>query len=316
MKKLSFCFVILSGLLWATSGVFVRVLVPYGFTSLQLTAVRGGVSFLAVALFALFFNRQLFRVKGWELLLCLAIGLSLFGTSNCYFYSLQLTSISTAVVLMYIAPAIVMLFSVLFLKERITPLKLVSLGTMLFGCVLVSGILGDFKPDPVGILIGLLSGISFASYNILTKVAVDKGMRPLSVTLYAFFFASSLSLALSKPSGIVTSAASALGETLPLLIGIGLVSYVSPYLLYTLAMRALPVGTVSALGIVEPMAATLFGVFFFKEELNWFSGLGIAAILLAVLLLGLAENRQSQLKIARKTTNIHENGKDLNDERN
>ena len=291
MKKLSFAFVILAGVLWGTSGLFVQLLAPYGFTTLQISAVRGGVSFVAVALFAILFDRSLFRVRWWELLLCLFIGVALFGTGNCYFYALQLTSISTAVVLMYTEPALVMLFSVLFLREKITPLKLVSLCTMLFGCVLVSGILGDFKPNPVGILIGLLSGVSFAAYNILTKIAVDKGMRPLSVTLYGFLFASSLSLALSNPVELVRTAASALGETLPLLVAIGLVSFVAPYLLYTMAMRALPVGTVSALGIVEPMAATVFGILFLKEHLTVLSAVGIAAILLAVVLLGLAENK-------------------------
>ncbi len=294
MKKLSFAFVILAGVLWGTSGLFVQLLAPYGFTTLQISAVRGGVSFVAVALFALLFDRSLFRVRWWELLLCLFIGVALFGTGNCYFYALQLTSISTAVVLMYTEPALVMLFSVLFLKEKITPLKLVSLCTMLFGCVLVSGILGDFKPNPVGILIGLLSGVSFAAYNILTKIAVDKGMRPLSVTLYGFLFASSLSLALSNPVELVRTAASALGETLPLLVAIGLVSFVAPYLLYTMAMRALPVGTVSALGIVEPMAATVFGILFLKEHLTVLSAVGIAAILLAVVLLGLAENKATE----------------------
>ena len=294
MKKLSFAFVILAGVLWGTSGLFVQLLAPYGFTTLQISAVRGGVSFVAVALFALLFDRSLFRVRWWELLLCLFIGVALFGTGNCYFYALQLTSISTAVVLMYTEPALVMLFSVLFLKEKITPLKLVSLCTMLFGCVLVSGILGDFKPNPVGILIGLLSGVSFAAYNILTKIAVDKGMRPLSVTLYGFLFASSLSLALSNPVELVRTAASALGATLPLLVAIGLVSFVAPYLLYTMAMRALPVGTVSALGIVEPMAATVFGILFLKEHLTVLSAVGIAAILLAVVLLGLAENKATE----------------------
>lgn len=294
MKKLSFAFVILAGVLWGTSGLFVQLLAPYGFTTLQISAVRGGVSFVAVALFALLFDRSLFRVRWWELLLCLFIGVALFGTGNCYFYALQLTSISTAVVLMYTEPALVMLFSVLFLREKITPLKLVSLCTMLFGCVLVSGILGDFKPNPVGILIGLLSGVSFAAYNILTKIAVDKGMRPLSVTLYGFLFASSLSLALSNPVELVRTAASALGETLPLLVAIGLVSFVAPYLLYTMAMRALPVGTVSALGIVEPMAATIFGILFLKEHLTVLSAVGIAAILLAVVLLGLAENKATE----------------------
>lgn len=289
MKKLSFLFVVLAGLLWGTSGMFVRLLAPYGFTTLQLSAVRGGVSFLAVALFALCFDRSLFRITGRELLLCIAIGGALFGTGNCYFLSLQLTSIPTAVVLMYTAPAMVMLFSVLFLGERLTPLKLLSLGLMLLGCVLVSGVLGDFKTNLFGLLIGLLSGVAFAAYNILTKVTMQKEMRPISVTIYGFLFASLLSLVFSNPVGIVTSAAKAPAVTLPLLLGIGLVSFVAPYVLYTVAMKTLPAGTASALGIVEPMAATLYGVIFLHEDLTPLSAVGILLILLAVVLFGVAE---------------------------
>jgi drug/metabolite transporter (DMT)-like permease len=192
MKKLSFAFVILAGVLWGTSGLFVQLLAPYGFTTLQISAVRGGVSFVAVALFAILFDRSLFRVRWWELLLCLFIGVALFGTGNCYFYSLQITSISTAVVLMYTSPALVMLFSVLFLGEKLTPLKAISLGLMLGGCVFVSGVIGDFKVNTLGLLLGLLSGVAFAAYNILTKIGIEKGSRPISVTLYAFLFASFL----------------------------------------------------------------------------------------------------------------------------
>ena len=296
MKKLSFCFVIMAGLLWGTSGLFVQVLAPYGFTTLQISAVRGGVSFLAVALFALIFDRSIFRITPRELLLCVSIGVSLFATGNCYFYSLQITSISTAVVLMYTAPALVMLFSVLFLGERLTPLKAVSLGLMLGGCVFVSGVIGDFKVNTLGLLLGLLSGVAFAAYNILTKIGIEKGSRPISITLYAFLFASFLSFVLSKPMGIFQSAAKAPSQTVPLLIGLGLVSFVVPYVLYAMAMKHLPAGTVSALGIVEPMAATLYGAIFLKEPKTVFDFLGIFLVLLAVLLFGFAERPTLQHK--------------------
>ena len=62
-----------------------------------------------------------------------------------------------------------------------------------------------------------------------------------------------------------------------------------PYVLYTLAMRTLPAGTASALAIVEPMSATVFG-FMIGETLTVFSGIGIVLILLAVFLLGRAES--------------------------
>ena len=48
MKNKSYMYIILAGLLWGTSGIFVNLLVTYGFTALQLTFFRGAVSFVKV----------------------------------------------------------------------------------------------------------------------------------------------------------------------------------------------------------------------------------------------------------------------------
>ena len=106
MKIRAFIFIIIASVLWGTSGIFVNNLSPYGFTSLQMTAVRATVSFLFLLIFVLIKDRKLFRTKPIDLLIFALGGLGLFGTSSCYYASMQLTSISTAVVLMYTAPHI------------------------------------------------------------------------------------------------------------------------------------------------------------------------------------------------------------------
>jgi drug/metabolite transporter (DMT)-like permease len=55
-------------------------------------------------------------------------------------------------------------------------------------------------------------------------------------------------------------------------------------------MRDLPAGTASALGIVEPMAATVYSILFLGERLAVLSLIGIVLILGAVFMLGYAEN--------------------------
>ena len=92
-KKLSFAFIILAGVLWGTSPIFVNYLAPYGFTSVQMTAVRGTVSFVGMLVYVSIFNRKLFKIKPLDLLLYLAIGATLFGTAFCYYSAMQLTSL-------------------------------------------------------------------------------------------------------------------------------------------------------------------------------------------------------------------------------
>lgn len=291
MKKRAFVYIIIAGILWGTSGIFVHALAPYGFSSLQITSLRGAVSCVCMAIYLLIRDRKRFRVKPRELALFAAIGVALFGTSSCYYISMQMTSISTAVVLMYMAPVYVMIWSVLFFGERFSRLKLVSVISMLIGCCLVSGIVGGLKFDVVGLLFGVLSGISYGAYNILTKIAMRKQCHPMSTTFYSFVVMSIIALAVSRPRETASIVAGEPMTLVPSVLALGLVTYVFPYLLYTLAMKELPAGTASALGIVEPMAATVFSVVIFHEALSLHSGAGIILILLAVFLLGKAEDK-------------------------
>lgn len=285
MKKIALIQIILASILWGTSGIFVHYLAPYGFTSLQMTFFRSVVSCICMALYILIFNKKLFKVTLKQLLLFAGSGLSFFLTASCYFYSMQATSISTAVVLMYTAPIFVMIYSVMFLGEKLNPKKAVAVLTMLVGCGLVSGIIGGLKFDAMGIAVGFMSGIAYSAYNILTKIEMKGNSNPMSAILYCFLFAVLIGTFACDIGEIPKSIGTAPLITLPLVVGMGLATCIAPYFLYTLAMKKIPAGTAASLGIIEPMAATLFSVMLFGEELSWASVSGIVLILGAVFLL-------------------------------
>lgn len=285
MKKRAFLYIILTGILWGTSGIFVHALAPFGFSALQMTAMRSSVAAVCMAAYSLLRDKTLFQVSLKELLLFAASGLGMFGTASCYYASMQMTSVSTAVVLMYTAPVIVMVYSVAFLGEKLTKLKVVSVACMVAGCGLVSGIIGGLKFNAWGIAIGFLSGISYSAYNIFTKIQMRRRSSPVSATLYCFIFAAVLALFTANPSEMVTLTMRNPLEIVLLILGIGVFTCVLPYVLYTLALKELPVGTAAALGIVEPMAATIFSVVLFREPLGLASACGIILILGAVFLL-------------------------------
>lgn len=284
MKKYALLEIILAGIFWGTSAIFVHYLAPYGISSLQMTFIRAVVSFLSLCIFALIKDRKIFHATGKELLMFMGSGLSFFGTAACYFISMQATSISTAVILMYTAPIFVMLYSVLFLGEKLTPLKTIAVVLMLIGCGFVSGVIGGLKFDLIGILIGFLSGIAYSSYNIITKIEMRNGSNPITATLYCFMFATIIGLFIGNPAELPTFIAKDI-ELLPLMLALGVCTCILPYTLYTLALKVLPAGTTSALGIIEPMAATLFGIILFKDPMDLYSALGIILILGAVFML-------------------------------
>lgn len=288
-KNLSFAFIILAGIGWGTSPIFVHYLAPYGFTSQQMTAVRGTVSFICMLLYVLISNRKLFKIRFKDLILCAFVGATLFGSAFCYYTAMQMTSTSTAVVLMYTAPIYVMLFSVLFLGERFSKGKVVALIMMLLGCCLVSGIITGLKFNVWGILVGILTSFVYAAYNVLTKVSMQRKLNAITVTLYSFMFMCIIALSICKPLDLIENIASAPMPTIPLCIGLAIATFVLPFFLFTLSMKYLPAGIASALSVVEPMAATVFSAVLFLEIPDIPSIIGILLILAAVYLLGRSE---------------------------
>lgn len=295
MNKIKAVFyVILASVLWGTSGIFVHYLTPYGFTSYQMTAVRAIISFICMLTYVLICDRGLFRIKPKDIIVLLGTGISLFLTANLYFSSMQLTSVSTAVVLMFMAPIYVTVYSAAFFGERMTKSKVMATVCVIIGCALVSGIIGGLRFDAIGIILGALSGITYAAYTILTKLALRRGLAPATVTLYTFMVVSVISLFLLEPSKLAASIAISPEITLPMLVALGIVTFVSPYFLYTLGMRELDAGITASLGVVEPMSATLFSVILFQERLDIFSAIGIALILCAIILIGAGQRDKNK----------------------
>lgn len=285
MKKMGLIYIILASVLWGTSGIFVHHLAPYEMSSLQMTFIRSLVSVVCMGCYIIISNRELFKTNGKEILLFLGSGISFFATATCYYHSMQLTSISTAVVLMYTAPIFVMIYSVAFLGEKLSKLKLLSVVGMIVGCGLVSGIIGGIKFNAFGIAIGFLSGISYAAYNIFTKVEMRMRINPVKANFYCFLFGTIAGFIVSKPTGIIDCISLNPHMVIMLAIGMGIFACVLPYFLYTLALKEIPAGTASSLGILEPMSATIFSVVIFKEQLYASSILGIVLILASVFLL-------------------------------
>lgn len=72
----------------------------------------------------------------------------------------------------------------------------------------------------------------------------------------------------------------------PLMLAIGIFTCILPYFLYTLSMKVLPAGTASALGLIAPMAATLYSVMLFGGPLGVEMVIGMVLILTAAFILG------------------------------
>ena len=287
-KMIGTLLIILAGCFWGSMGIFVRRLGTYGFDSIQIVSIRVTLAALIFALILLVKDRAGFKISLRDIPLFLGLGFgSILFFTICYFTAITMMSLSTAAILLYTSPIWIMLMSVLFFKEKLTKKKLIALAIAFTGCVLVSGISGD-GISPLGLLIGLGSGIGYGLYSILGTIALRK-YSPFAVTTYTFMFAAVGSWVVCRPSEVFSKFSNA--SDLPFLIlfcGLtALITAVIPFLAYTLGLRNVEASKAGIIATIEPMVATLIGIVVFSEPLTVLSAFGMIMILAAVIILNI-----------------------------
>ena len=291
MKKLSVLSVLLAGALWGCIGLFVRHYNELGLSSMQTVVIRMVIAAVLFSLFVLIYKPKLYKIKLKDLWIFLGSGVISVGLfTYFYFTSIELSSLSVAAVLLYTAPAFVMLMSLIFFKEKMTVMKGVSLVLAVFGCAMTTGVIGgQLNVTLAGFLFGLGSGFCYALYSIFSRFALDRGYEPFTITLYTFIFAAA-ACALVTLNGLKQIADVVFADFGSIMYAVlfALISCVLPYVFYTLGLKRISSSTASIVATIEPVVATVFGAVVFSEPLSVpFGYLGIALVLLSVVLINI-----------------------------
>lgn len=148
--------IVLTALLWGLAGVCVKS-ISWG--SMSIMFVRSLISLVLLFTVKRSFKVVLSRTNFLGAALMSATGL-------LYVEAIKLTTAGTAIVLQYIAPILVLLFSVIFRKRKISITEIIITVAVFLGCVLsfadnmdIGGTLGN--------IFGLLSGFTFAGQIIV-----------------------------------------------------------------------------------------------------------------------------------------------------
>ena len=286
--------ILIAGSLWGCLGLFNRHLSALGIAPETVVMLRNLGACLILGLIFLVYDRSIFRIRLRHLPIFLCSGLiSILFFTLCYFRSQQVSSLAVAAILLYTAPTFVVILSALLWKDRITKRKLAALVLAFLGCCLVSGLGGDTRLSWTGILYGLGAGFGYALYSIFARCALERGYHSNTVTFYACLFAAVGAAAvwgLKAPVTLLVSSGTHLGWS----IATGLITGYLPYLLYTYGLTGLETGRASIYANLEPVVATLVGVFAFHEAMTAQNICGILCVLGAVILLSVKTRREKQ----------------------
>lgn len=210
--------------------------------------------------------------------------LSIIFFNYSMFKTIELSTLPMATALLYTAPAIVTILSYFLFRESLTWIKIGSLSITLVGTCLVVGLLPlNIQAIQIStIVFGLGSALGFALYSIFSKFALKK-YSSLTISTYTFLIAAITLL----PFFPFTTKIHLFTE-LPVIFyafGLGFLPTAFAYIIYTIGLEQTEASKASILTTVEPVVATIIGIFIFKEHFSLIQMLGMACIIGSVILL-------------------------------
>ena len=286
---------IISGICFGSAGIFVREL-SENMNSTSIISSRILIAILLLGLWIAVRYPMNFRIKLKDSWIFVGAGiLGTLGLNLCYNFSINELSLSLAAVLIALAPIFVMIFAFFMFHEAITAKKVISIILALVGCVLTSGILennASMHWSWIGILVGSASAGFYALYSIFSKLGMKKSYPALTITFYSMLAIAVVLLPFTQWDNMAHYiAANPLRNTLFMVMH-SLCTAVCPYAFYTVALDHMEAGKASILCSCEPVAAMVFGLFFFGEIPTVLSVTGLVIVLLALAMLVLSDKSQ------------------------
>ena len=215
--------ILASALLWGLAGVCVKEI--DGWPTTSIVAVRSFLSLLIITAAKLIRDRSLkiqFSLRN------IGGAAAAAATGLLYVQSIKMTTAGTAIVLQYVAPILVLLWSVLFAGRR---LKLYEalITAAVFGGIILS-FADSLEPGKiVGNFLGLASGVTFAAQIIIMNDAQTD-------SLDSMWLSSAASLLLTLPFAYAVAPDALNAHNLIWLVILGIFQYGGGNLLFALGI--------------------------------------------------------------------------------
>ena len=263
-----------AAVIWGLNGVIVNMISLDAFTIAFFRVFLA--SLILLPFMAIFKMYDLTRIKScWKPLILNGLLLSL-GWAFL-FASMKLIPIAEAVLLNYLGPVFTAILSPIILKERIGRASVAALLMSILGIYLISHeeLLNGASGDILGIIYGLLAGLSYAGFIIVSK-RLREEQSSLTTAFYSYVFAAVFLAAMSRP--MAPSLSTMEWMLLLILSSVNTCSAVTLYL-YGLAMVEAHKAVV--LTYLEPLSAAIMGAIFLGQLLGPIDILGGALIVVS-----------------------------------
>lgn len=268
MKKIYLILPILAGIMFGSSGIFVRTLTQNGIDPTTLLFLRFSIAIIPILLAIFLTDRELFKIDKSDIPLFIACAICIIGLNLCYNESMNTIPLSLAAVLLSLAPIYVIIIAYIAFGEKITSKKVICMLLAIFGCVLMTGVLENSMMNfsLFGIACGIGAGLFWAFYLIASKKSIKNGKHIFTILLYSIIIISIALIPFTDFGQINAFVSINPLLTIVFLIIHSTFSFALPYVFSTLSLNFIDSGTSSIfMSASEPFAALLFGLLIYGE---------------------------------------------------
>jgi drug/metabolite transporter (DMT)-like permease len=289
-----FLFILTADLLWGLSGSVAKYLFSRQVSPFDLVQVRLILSFVLLVACLLLYNPALLKISRRDIPYMLLLGtLGVATVQFSYLYTISQTNVATAVFLEYLAPVFILLYGLLFHREKIGPARLMALfGAIAGGFLMVKGTTGAGMAVTVpGLISGLVSAVSFAFYTVYGKYGLSK-YSPWTLLAWGMGVGGA-AWALYKPPWISLAAYGTAADWLFFLY-IAVFATILPFGFFFKGLKYLSPVVAGITSTMEPVLAGIISFLLLGEVLTPMQMAGCALILSAVILLQLRTGEQPE----------------------
>ena len=283
--------VVLAALMWASSGTAGKALFDGGMSPFDLVQIRVTIASAVIFSVIFFLSRDLLRIRPKDIPFFLLLGgVAMALVTGSYLYTISKIQVAAAILIQYLAPIFVAIYSMLFWKERPTVFKIIALFLAFGGCFLVVGgySLELLDMNLLGILGGLTSAIAFAGYSLLGERAMHR-YRPWSVIFYALAFSALTWHVAYRPFTYLTAGYSF--EQWGWICYIAIIGTVLPFGLFFAGINHIRSTRASITATLEPIFAGFLAFTLLGERLQLPQMIGGGLVIIAIVLLQLQQEQ-------------------------
>ena len=284
--------VLLATACWATSGLFVKLILSnQEVSALALAFWRDLSTFLVLMISLRLLRPSWLKVKRNDLLWLAGLGVSI-GTFHIFWnLAVFLNGAAVATVQQAAMPAVVAIAAWLIWREPLTGRKILAIVLTFVGTVLVCGVsvLGEADLTLPGFLVGLGLPIFYAAWNLFVK-KVGAGYHPFTTLTYGFGFAALVLLPIQfftpQPQAVPPS-------TLLYFAGLIAIATIGGFSVYTFALGRLQASIASILAMVEIPIVGVYAYLLLEERMTVDQVLGSVLVVCGVLMLSWPRRRKA-----------------------